>query len=146
MPFEREQSAGYLINHVARLFYEDLRKQIAPLNIVPGQFPILLALWEKDGITQTKLLQMIDVEQATMANTLKRMERDGLIQRKDHPKDARARNIFLTEKAHGLRNQAYATASAINAKALSGLSESERKDFLEYLRRVREKMKSGKAD
>lgn len=139
--FERSESAGYLLNHIARLFHEELRKQIAPLGIVPGQFPILLALWEQDGLTQKALLQMIDVEQATMANTLNRMERDGLIVRKPHPDDARARNIFLTAKAQDKKNDAYAIASRINSGALSGFSEKETETFLSYLRRIVETMK-----
>lgn len=142
MNFERTESAGYLLNHVARLFYEELRQRIAPLGIVPGQFPILLALWEQDGVTQKALLEMIDIEQATMANTLKRMERDGLIVRKPHPEDARARNIFLTAKAQGKKNAAYAIASGINSGALSGFSEEETQDFLRYLRRIVKTMKS----
>ncbi len=62
-------SAGYLVNNMARLLAEMLRKRIAPLGVVPGQFPALLALWEKDGLTQKELLAKLDIEQATLANT-----------------------------------------------------------------------------
>lgn len=141
MNFERTQSAGYLLNHIARLFQEELRQQIAPLGIVPGQFPILLALWERDGVTQKALLEMIDVEQATMANTLNRMERDGLVVRKAHPEDARARNIYLTERAKALKDDAYAIASGINQAALMGLNDDEKGAFLGFLRRIVETMK-----
>lgn len=141
MQFEMADSAGYLVNHVARLFYEELRKQIAPLGIVPGQFPILLTLWEQDGITQKALLEMIDIEQATMANTLNRMERDDLIVREVHPDDARSRNIYLTVKAKRLRDDAYAIASGINREALAGLNDDEKRIFLDYLRRIVETMK-----
>ncbi len=142
MHFERTDSAGYLLNLVARLFAEKLRQKIAPLGIAPGQFPILLALWEQEGITQKALLGMIDVEQATIANTLNRMERDGLILRKAHPEDARARNIYLTQKTRGLKEEAYSIASDINRTALAELSEGEKRDFLGYLRRIIETMKS----
>ena len=53
-------SAGYLVNNLARLLVELLRNRIAPLGIVPGQFPALLALWEKDGLTQKELLATLD--------------------------------------------------------------------------------------
>lgn len=141
MNFERTESAGYLLNHVARLFHEELRQRIAPLGIVPGQFPVLLALWEQDGITQKALLTMIDVEQATMANTLNRMERDDLIVRKAHPNDARARNIYLTERAKALKADAYAIASDINHMALAGLSDDDQIAFLGFLKRIVETLK-----
>lgn len=129
-------SAGYLVNYMARLFAEGLRKRIAPLGIVPGQFPALLALWERDGLTQKELLAQVAIEQATLANTLARMERDGLIVRKEHPADARARTIHLTEKARSIREAAYAAADKTNAEALAGLSDNERQEFLGLMRRT----------
>ena len=129
-------SAGYLVNHMARLFADGLRKRIAPLGIVPGQFPALLVLWDKDGLTQKELLALLDIEQATLANTLTRMERDGLIVRKEHPADARARTIHLTDKARSIRDSAYEAAMATNEEALTGLSDRERQDFLDLMRRT----------
>ena len=134
--FDRMSSAGYLVNHMARLFAEQLRDRIAPLGIVPGQFPALLALWEHDGLTQKELLELVAIEQATLANTLARMERDNLITRKEHPADARAKTIHLTEKALQIRRAAYDAANATNAKALEGLTEAERAMFLDLMRRT----------
>ena len=136
MEFDRMSSAGYLVNHMARLFAEQLRDRIAPLGIVPGQFPALLALWEHDGLTQKELLELVAIEQATLANTLARMERDNLITRKEHPADARAKTIHLTEKALQIRRAAYDAANATNAKALEGLTEAERAMFLDLMRRT----------
>lgn len=129
-------SAGYLVNYMARLFAEGLRKRIVPLGIVPGQFPALLALWERDGLTQKELLTQVAIEQATLANTLARMERDGLIVRKEHPADARARTIHLTEKAQSIRDAAYAAAMQTNAEALEPLSDKEHQKFLDLMRRT----------
>ncbi len=136
MAFEKENSAGYLANHMARLFAKGLQQRIAPLGIVTGQFPILLELWEKDGITQRELLAKLDIEQATLANTLTRMERHGLIRRTKHPADARSQQIWLTPQAKDISNSAYQAAIEQNARALSGLSEKERDEFLGYMRRV----------
>jgi DNA-binding MarR family transcriptional regulator len=136
MEFDHNTSAGYLINHVARLFFEGLRKRIEPLGIVPGQFPALLALWQKDGQTQKELVEKLDIEQATMANTLNRMERDGLILRKDHPTDGRAKTIWLTPKAISIRDDAYHAASTVNEMALADLSPDEREQFIGTMQRV----------
>ncbi|CUH46359.1 MarR family winged helix-turn-helix transcriptional regulator [Ruegeria atlantica] len=136
MDFEKENSAGYLVNHMARLFAKELQHHIAPLGIVVGQFPVLLELWLKDGVTQKDLLARIDVEQATLANTLNRMERDGLIKRTKNPADARAQLIWLTEKAAALRNRAYESAQNVNSQALQVLTEHEQAQFMGYMRRV----------
>ena len=136
MAFEKMESAGYLANHMARLFAQGLHERISELGIVPGQFPALLILWEEEGLTQRDLVERLDVEQATIANTLTRMERDGLIIRKRHPSDGRAQQIWLTDKARALQKPATEAAKAQNAKALERLDRQEKKQFLEFMRRV----------
>ena len=136
MDFKKEKSAGYLANHMARLFANALHERIRPLGLAPAQFMTLLELWEGDGLTQKDLVQRLDVEQATMANTLNRMERDGLIEREENPKDRRARVIRLTDKARGREADAKATANQVNGIALSGLSEDERRVFVKTMTRV----------
>ena len=125
MQFTKTQSAGYLINHIARVFARGLAARIRPLGLTTGTFPALLALWETDGLTQKQLVERLDIEQATMANTLARMERDGRVQR-----------IWLTERARGLRDPAIAAAHDENASALAGLSEAERDQFIALMQKV----------
>ncbi|MGJ8615817.1 MAG: MarR family winged helix-turn-helix transcriptional regulator [Sulfitobacter sp.] len=136
MSFKKENSAGYLVNHMARLFAKGLQSRIAPLGIVIGQFPVLLELWQADGVSQRELLGKIDVEQATLANTLNRMERDGLIRRTKHPTDARTQLIWLTERAKKLRDEAYQSAQDENEAALGVLTDAEQAQFIEFMRRV----------
>ncbi len=132
----RDNSAGFLANHMARLFAKGLQHRIKPIGLAPAQFMTLLELWEHDGIAQRDLIQKLDVEQATMANTLIRMERDGLIERRSHPEDGRSQSIHLTAKALALREAATAAARAQNEVALAGLAPEERRAFLDLMRRV----------
>ncbi len=133
MDFKKNESAGYLANHMARLFANALAERIRPLGLAPAQFMTLLELWEEDGLTQKDLVRRLDVEQA---NTLKRMERDDLIVRVENPADRRAQLIRLTDKARGLQDDAIAAANAVNGIALSGLSEDERRAFIRVMARV----------
>ena len=108
MKFDKNQSAGYLANHMARLFAQGLQARIKHLGLAPAQFMTLLALWQEDGLTQRQLIERLDVEQATMANTLARMVRDGLIERRPHPEDGRAQVVCLTAKARADERQNFA--------------------------------------
>lgn len=134
--FEKTRSAGYLANHMARLFAHGLADRIRPLGLAPAQFMTLLELWREDGITQRDLVARLDVEQATMANTLKRMERDGLITRRAHSADARARTIHLTDRARALQDPAETAAASVNAQAVRDLSEEERVVFMAAMHKV----------
>jgi len=139
----QSESAGFLANHMARLFAKGLAQRVEPLGLAPAQFMALLELWETEGITQQDLRLRLDVEQATMANTLKRMERDGLITRRAHATDKRARLVFLTDKAKGLRQAALAAAAEQNAQALAGLSEAQRAQLIVLMQQVIERMQRG---
>ncbi|CAN7241920.1 MarR family winged helix-turn-helix transcriptional regulator [Aminobacter sp. LjRoot7] len=136
MAFQKERSAGYLANQMARLFAKGLHERIRPLELAPAQFMTLLALWDEDGLAQSELVRRLDVEQATMANTLTRMERDGLIERRANPDDGRSQAIHLTPRAKALRDPATTAARAQNEAALADFSQEERETFLALMRRA----------
>lgn len=136
MRFEKTKSAGFLANHLARLFGMHLARAIEPLGLAPAQFMTLLELWDRDGLTQSELVERLDVEQATLALTLQRMERDGLILRKPHPEDRRARLIWLTDQAKELEAPAKAAAEEVNNIALAGFWKEERDAFTDMMRDV----------
>lgn len=136
MAFSKNDSAGYLTNHLARLFARELQGRIKPLGLSTGTFPALLVLWENDGLTQRELVERLDVEQPTMASTLTRMERDGLIERRKDPDDGRLQRIWLTEAGRALEGPATALAEALNAQALAELTADERAAFLSLVRKV----------
>jgi DNA-binding MarR family transcriptional regulator len=132
----RDQSLGYLVNHLARLMARALHAEISVHGAVPGQFPVLLALWEEDGLTQAELHRRTQVEQATMANTLQRMERDGLIARRADPADARRARVHLTPRARTLEAVLVDSARRVNASAARTLPAADRTRLLELLRAV----------
>ena len=136
MSLDRRQSPGYVVNHLARLFAQALYRRIRPHGVSLGQFPVLLALWEREGVTQTQLADGLAVEQPTMANTLKRMERDGLIQRVPDPDDRRQARIHLTPRGRELEAVLTASAREANAAALAGLEPEETRQFLALAHRI----------
>lgn len=136
MKFVKNTSAGFLTNQMARLFASRLQEKFRPLNLAPAQFMVLLELWNKDGLTQKQLTERLDVEQATIANTLTRMERDGLITRKQDDTDGRARTNHLTQKANALSESATSLAASVNNQALSALSTKEIEQFISTAQKI----------
>ena len=134
MTFKRDHSATYLAGLLARNLARALQERARALGFAPGQFPVLLELWSEEGLTQKQLVDRLDVEQATLANTLSRMERDGLVERRPHPNDRRAQLIFLTERARAMEDQAKRAAEDADAAELAGLRPFERELMIEYMR------------
>jgi DNA-binding MarR family transcriptional regulator len=135
-PFTRTASLGYQVNHLARLLAQALHQKIAPLGVVPGQFAQLLALFEEDGLTQRDLCDRVRIEQPTMANTLHRMERDGLIRRKPDAVDGRRARVMLTARARKLEDALTASAQEVNAMATRGLTHQDVSAFMETVAKM----------
>lgn len=136
MKFDRHQSPGHQINYLARLFAQALYRRIGRHGVTRGQFPVLLTLWEAEGVTQAELAERLAVEQPTMANTLKRMERDGLIRRTADPDDRRRALIHLTPRGRELEEVLTASARETNAAALADVSPEETEQMMAIVRRM----------
>lgn len=124
-PLSRESSLGYQVNHLARLLEQALRVRIDEHGVVPGQFAQLLALYEEEPLTQRELCERVQIEQSTMAYTLQRMQRDGLIDRVADPRDGRRARITLTERARRLHEVLMSAARDVNETATRGMQEAE---------------------
>ena len=136
MIFDKSRSAGVLAGELARLYGAELQSRLAPLGLSPAQFLVLVELWGEDGRTQRALTERLGVEQATMANTLARMERDRLVTRKPHPDDRRSQLVCLTEGARALEARAVAAAAEVNQFVFESLPLAERELFLSMMGRV----------
>ncbi|MEP9356697.1 MarR family winged helix-turn-helix transcriptional regulator [Xanthobacter sp. KR7-65] len=112
---------GYLISLLARLLAQSLKVRNGPDGILPGQYPVAVELLTHDGMSQRDLCEAVRIEQATMANTLKRMERDGLITRRQSAEDGRLATIHLTEYGARLARASVRNAAEVNTVALEGL-------------------------
>lgn len=128
--FDRRNSLGHQVNYVARLFAQSIRTRIEPLGVVPGQLAQLLALYEQDGVTQTELCERVRIDPSTMAHTLKRMERDGLVTRKLDSTDRRRAQVLLTPRAVELRREVENAAEEVNAIALQGVDRESVEQLL----------------
>src|SRR5258708_33488468 len=113
----RPTTLGYQVNKLARLFEIALRQRIASYGVVPGQFPALLALYERDEQTQRELCEVASVDQSTMAKTLARMRRDRLVREEPDPADGRRTRYQLTPRAPALEADLAAAAHEVIALA-----------------------------
>lgn len=134
MTYDRETSAGYMTNWAARLFVRAIEARLEGGSA--GPMPVFLALQDGRAMTQTALAQQASVEQPTMANTLARMERDGLVHRSPDPNDRRSALVELTDLGRRRADQALAAAKEVNAIAAAALSEAERTIYLDLLGRI----------
>jgi DNA-binding MarR family transcriptional regulator len=136
MSFDRTRSAGYMTNWAARLFARAIDRRLKPLNLSSGQLPVIFALAGGGALTQKALTEIAAIEQPTMAATLARMERDGLVARRPNPDDRRSALFQLTPAAMTRAKAVQDAIAGVNDHALSHLSAEERATYLALLRKV----------
>jgi DNA-binding MarR family transcriptional regulator len=141
MAIRRLDSLGYQIAQLNRLYDRRMQEAFADLGIAPGQFAPLVMLFEQDGLTQAELCRRINVEQPTMANTLDRMERDGLVKRKPDPEDKRRATVHLTPHADEMRQRVMDQARVVAAQAVKGLTPAEQEQLFAVISRLTDNLK-----
>lgn len=142
-----------MVNHDDELFFRHLSRlqrryaralalRLEPLGVKPGYLDILERLWQQDNPTQKALHATLDIEQATLSSTLKRMERDGLLRRERNPKDRRMTHIVLTDHGRAIRKVVAASVLDVHAQATAGLTVNDRRYFYRILKQISDQVET----
>lgn len=129
---------GHLIRRLNQisvaLFSEEMTK--AGLTLTPVQFAALSAVEKHPGIDQASVAGLVAYDRATLGKVIDKLEERGLMARTTSPKDRRAKALELTEAGHALLGQARPVVLALQPDILTGLSDEERKTFLELIEKI----------
>ena len=87
---------------------------LTQLGITYPQYLVLTVLWEKDSQPVNDIARRLLLETNTVTPLLQRMERQGLLCRKQGEQDKRQQLVSLTEQGKALEEQAFATREAKN--------------------------------
>lgn len=130
-----------LIKKAARILEKKANLLLKPHDITHGYTYFLMALFKKDGQTQVELQRAIGgIENPTIVRTLDRMQRDGLVERKQSSTDRRAFLIYLTDKGKAAEKNVLDSAKTLNQTMLRSFSKDEQNQFQSYLLRLIENL------
>ena len=132
-----EENIGLLIHDVARLLRVLYDRRMASIGLTRSQWWLLTYLFFKDGINQSELGILMDMEKAPLSRLLDRMEKKGWVIRKNESKDRRTKNIYLSESIKPLISSMRDKAAEYRSESLSILTDKERnklKDILQILK------------
>ena len=79
---------------------------LKPLGLTYTQYITLLALWEKDGVTVGELCGKLMLDNGTLSPLLKKIQQEGLVERRRSEEDERVVVITLTEEGRALQEKA----------------------------------------
>jgi MarR family transcriptional regulator, transcriptional regulator for hemolysin len=128
---------GFILNDVARLMRTTFDRRVKSLGLTRSQWWVLLHLFRNDGITQTELADILEIEKATLGRLIDRLEAKKWVRREEAANDRRAKRVFLTEEIEPAMKAMRAAAAELRRDALAGLSAEEKEHFVDTLLRVK---------
>ena len=121
-----KDSVGYTLAQVCKLHRQRADNLLNTIGLHVGQEMFLTELWRKDGIPQTELAEQLSLQPATVTNSLRRMEREDIVERHDDSDDQRVSRVYLTGKGHGLEGPVEEKWGQLESEAFAGFSLEER--------------------
>jgi len=131
---------SYAIFAMARTHRAIAAAQLAKLGLFPGQEIILIQLAASDGLSQKTLVETLSVNHATVAKTIGRMEKAGLVQRRVSEQDRRVSLVYLTPAGRSLHDDVIAVWRELETLTSGDLTAAERAALLAATEKIRDAM------
>jgi MarR family transcriptional regulator for hemolysin len=140
VPIKRE--IAITIMDVARMLktYADQRGR--RFGISRAQWVVLARLDRTEGLKQSELAEILDLQPISLTRLLDRLAGNGLIERRPDPHDRRANRLYLTPAAKPLLAQLAALGQDMMDTVLDGLDEQADARLLHDLGRIKDNLRA----
>ena len=128
-----------LVNEIARLFHARMRRyDLSGVMSQDSARLIMRALAHADGVSQLGLCDATHLKAPTVSVTLKRMEEEGLVERRQDPMDQRVTRVYLTESGKAHNRRVCERLHGLDAELMQGFCEEETELLRKLLIRMRD--------
>ena len=80
--------------------------KLKPLGLTYTQYIVMLVLWEEDGLSVSEIGARLMLDNGTLSPLLKKLEKEGYLERRRCREDDRVVEISLTEAGRELQEEA----------------------------------------
>lgn len=131
-----EGFAPYLINRISERWNTTIGEALKGTELTTVRMRALATLAARPGVTINELSVLAVSEQSTMSRNLDALEEAGYIRRVPKSDDLRARELYITPDGQRALDAFWPTMHGHYEALLSGLTETERDQFLILLNKV----------
>jgi DNA-binding MarR family transcriptional regulator len=125
------------IGMIARALDSISNIEFKEYDLTKGQYLYLVRICENPGIIQEKLAEMIKVDRTTASRSIRKLEMNGFIEKRDDLQNQKINRLFPTEKGENVYPFIKRENEYSNMVALDGLSDKEVETIFTLLQRVR---------
>ncbi len=130
------QSVGFALSELGYLVARRLHRSLADTGIEPRHFTLMRVIEENDAPPQSAVGERLHIPPSTMVTLVDQLESRGLVERRSHPSDRRARVLYLTASGRDLLDRAVSIAVPFERSLCAGLTAEECDVLLGLLGRV----------
>ena len=131
IPLSRE--IGVSLNDVARMLRTFADQKARQFGISRAQWIVLMRLDRSEGLKQSELAEMLDLQPISLTRLLDRLAESGLIERRPDPHDRRANRLYLTSAARPLLKQLAALGEDLMETVLQNVDAASQERLLRDL-------------
>lgn len=125
-----EGPMSYAIFQLARAHRARAAAMLREMDLHPGQELLLMQLLDRDGQTQSELLESVGLDHSTVSKSLRRMQDAGLVVREPTAHDRRVMVVHLTDKGRALREPLAAMWRVLEETSARELSAEQAESFV----------------
>jgi DNA-binding MarR family transcriptional regulator len=128
---------GFLLHDVARLLRKRFEQNARGSGLTRSQWQVLAYLAQNEGINQSGLADLLEIEPITLGRIVDKLQTLALIERHPHPSDRRVWLLHLTPAARSKLTQLRRLGDVTRGEALTGVSEADRERLLKTLQALK---------
>lgn len=105
-------------------------------EIIPGQYPLLNYLSKNPNASQQDLANMLFVSPASVAQSTKRLQCAGLLEKTSNPDNLRKNRLRITPAGQAIVDSFQSLLDVVNQETFRGFSEDELNQLQEFHNRM----------
>lgn len=134
------RSLGFLLADVSRLVRRRFDARASELGLTRAQWRVLAQLRRREGINQTALAEILEIEPITLGRHIDRLVEKGFVERRADPSDRRAWQLHLRAEVQPILDRLREMSTLTRLEALKDISEADADRLIEVLLRIKSNM------
>ncbi|HEY1982536.1 MAG TPA: MarR family transcriptional regulator [Xanthobacteraceae bacterium] len=141
LPRSLHREFAFSLNDVARMLKTYADYKASQFGITRAQWVVLVRLDRFEGIKQSELAEMLDLQPITLTRLLDRLCDSELIERRADPNDRRAKRLYLTPAARPMLERLGDLGDELMGTALAGVQREAIEKMVAQLAIVKENLR-----
>ncbi|MEA4889424.1 MAG: MarR family transcriptional regulator [Clostridiaceae bacterium] len=134
--FSAQTHMVWKIKNIHHMHSALMQEVLAGYGLHFGQPRILFTVDEMTGATQKELAERLQITPASLAMSLKRLQKAGFLEKDVNSKDLRCNKIRLTKKGRQAITRCHQKLAELDARMFGDFSPLELEQFQDFIRRI----------